>query len=586
MAKKAYQKSALKEGLLVNEIKHNSEDTIIVSKEIKRYKEGELEFYINKFENYKEKNRIRNCNFKDLRWTICQAEENGNITSRNIDFSFEIKSGVNEIIKAYTINLITNALGINHIAQEIKIISNIIYMTNFFDINGINELEEYVDSAMKDGRLVFKDTAMKFISFIRDRVDDCYCDYLIGLPNDVVRNVREIPDYTSILRFDYIIENYISARDDEFFRFHPIVLWWKICSKIPMRPSEFLILKKESFYELKGKYYIVVKRSKPHGFINRVLNIRKIQTYRINKEIYDLVMKVINHKFHDSSYLLSKNLYYHYNDSYTFIKNSIEGQGMNWGNLDKCLSDFYVDEINKKYNLKPLLKCKLNDYEELSKNDFFDNYIVSLQLGDARHLAIINLVLQGTNSYIVREMCGHRDINSHCHYVDHAKTYITSKILVLTEIRKMELKMTQNNAESQYSSTNKRNEKVVNYNSKRYKKVGDYYCKRYVNREELFPYFCLTDCEECNDKVKIIHENESILTESEIIKNKLEIERQFEIIAAYLKDAKFNSIIDSSMEKTFFESQKNVEEAANKLEYLISKEAELEARKFFDDIIE
>ena len=30
MVKKAYQKSALKEGLLVNEIKHNSEDTIIV----------------------------------------------------------------------------------------------------------------------------------------------------------------------------------------------------------------------------------------------------------------------------------------------------------------------------------------------------------------------------------------------------------------------------------------------------------------------------------------------------------------------------------------------------------------------------
>ena len=281
---------------------------------------------VNKCENYKGKNRIRNCNFKDLRWTICQVEENEKITSRNIDFSFEIKNGVNEIIKAYTINLMTNALGINHIAQEIKNINNIIYITNFFDINAINEFVEYVDSTMEDGRLKLKDTAMKFISFIRDKVDDCYCDYLVSLPNEVVRNVREIPDYTSILRFDYIIENYINTKDNEFFRFHPIVLWWKICSKIPIRPSEFLILKKESFYELKGKYYIIVKRSKPHGFINRALKIRKIQTYRINKEIYDLVMKVINHKFHDSIYLLSKNLYYHYNDNYTFIKNNIEGQ--------------------------------------------------------------------------------------------------------------------------------------------------------------------------------------------------------------------------------------------------------------------
>ncbi|MBD7913503.1 hypothetical protein, partial [Clostridium cibarium] len=544
-------------------------------------------YYINKFYQFKNENRIKNANYEDLEWIICEENDNGKIVNRNVYFPFQLRQEVNDILKSYTINLIKNAICINTVSAEIKVISNIIYNSNFFDKNMINEFEEYIDSLEVHSKVVAKDKAMKFISFIRSRVDDVYCDYLSTLPNDYSNKyVREVPDYTSILKFDYIVDKYIKESDDEkFYKYYPVFLWWKISSKIPLRPCEFMLLKKNSFYELSGKYYIVVRRLKPHGFVNRALKIRKTQEFRINKEIYELVQRVTNHKLHDSEFLLSKNLYANYYDKHTFNEGRIVNQPMTRGNLNKCLEDFYLDEIKAKFKLNLLNKKEAEKFQQISKKDFLSNYIVCLQLGDARHLAIINLVLQGTNSYLVREMCGHRDINSHAHYIDHAKTYITSKVLLLTELRKTELEVIAKNKQLNYIYRNRRNEKAVSYGLEKYKKVGEYYCRRYIGKDELFPFLCLTDCDECNDKVIKIQGRDLGLIENDINQNNLELERQIGILEIYIKDANIKNIIDKNKGKFFSESQQNVEEAANKLDYLIEQKANLEAEKFYNNII-
>lgn len=587
MLSKLTHKSALKSGLLVNKIEHKDDKSLIISKEIKLHNNEEINNYIKNFEQLKKEGRIENSDYKDSKWVICEINDYGRPQRRNVYFPFELKQEVNNILKAYTINLMINALSNNVIVQEIKVIKSIIYNSNFFDVNMINEFEEYIDSLEMSARVIAKDKAMKFISYIRNRVDDVYCDYLSTLPNDSNKYVREIPDYTSILKFDYFVDKYIKECTDEvFYKYHSIFLWWKISSKIPLRPCEFMLLKKDSFYELDGKYYIVVKRLKPHGFVNRALKIRKTQVFRINKEIYDLVKKVVDHKLHDSEYLLSKRLYSNYYDKYTYSEESLIHQPMTRANLNNCLKNFYFDEIYKKFNQNLLYKSEVNDYRQISKKDFDKEYIVRLQLGDARHFAIINLVLQGTNSYHIKEMCGHRDINSHAHYVDHAKTYITSKVLVLTDLRKMEIEMIRKNVQLNYEYTNKRNEKVISYDVKKYKKVGDYYCKRYIGKEELFPFLCLTECDECGDKVMKIHERDYNIVENDINETNLEIERQIGIIEAYIKDANIKNIIDKQTEKFFSEAQQNIEEASNKLDYLIGRKADLEAEKYCNNIIE
>ncbi|NFB89678.1 hypothetical protein EXN19_03630 [Clostridium butyricum] len=579
MNNKQQYKLALRGGLLVNQIANNSDSLVIVTKELKIYKEEELDYYKEKFNYFKKKGRIVNCVFNDLIWTLSETDGGGYKSNRNIKFSINFINK-NNIIKAYLINLLINLININTIVERVRVVSDIINISNFFDIDKFNEFEEYIESTFDNNKLNMKDYTMNFISFIRDNVDEEYCNYLVSLPNEYFSKTREIPDYTSILKFDFLLDKYLKNSDEkEFFRYYPIVLWWKICSKIPLRPCEFMILKKDCVYEKNRKYYIRIRRCKPHGFVNKALNIRKEQSFRINKEIYDLVMKVVSHKSHDCEFLLSKNLYNKYYTQYTYKEELVQGRVMRSYNLDKCLKDFYYYEINNK-NIQTVISKK--DVKESLSQQFYRDCMVSLQLGDARHLAIINLVLQGTNSYLIREMCGHRDINSHLHYIDHAKTYITSKVLVLTDIRKLEIKLANMYSNESFEYGNKRNNKVSNLLYNEYKKVGDIYCKRYVGREEMFPFLCLTDCDECNDKVETDFTGNN---DEEIKINKMEIERQFQIIEKYLKDAQFNSIIDSKNERVLFDSQKNIEESANKLNYLISKEAELEAKIFFGGII-
>lgn len=577
-------KSALKNGLLVNKIEYSDNKRLIISKEIKLYNDEDITNYIILFNNLKEEGKIENKNFEDVDWIICEEDEYKKLRRSRIKFSFESKRNINNILKAYTINLIINAISINVITQEIKIIKNIIFNSNFFNVDMINEFEEYIESLDDTKRVVTKDKAMKFISFIRDRVNNVYCDYLSSLPNDYNKYVREIPDYTSILKFDFFVDKYIKENNDElFYKYCSIFLWWKISSKIPLRVCEFMLLRKDSFYEKNGKFYIVVKRLKPHGFINKALKIRKIQTFRINKEIYELVKKVIDNEFHDSDYLLSKSLYNKYYDKYEIKEKNSESNVMTRANLYKCLEDFYYDEIYLKYNQYLLSKNDIKRNNKISKADFIKEGIVCLQLGDARHLAIINLVLQGTNAYLIKEMCGHRDINSHSHYIDHAKAYISSKVLVLTDFKKMEIELFKKNTNLTYK--NKRNEKISMYNVKDYKKVGDYYCKRYIGRENLFPFLCITDCEECNDKVLKLSNREVDIIDDEINKNNSDIENQIKIIELYM-GRNLNNLIDKKREKIFFESQQNLCEASCKLEYLISKKAELEAEKYYSNIIE
>ncbi|WP_459480597.1 hypothetical protein [Clostridium saccharoperbutylacetonicum] len=579
MSNKQQYKLALKEGILVNQISTRDESLVIVSKELKVYKEEELDYYKEKFKYFKKEGRITSCEFDDSMWTLSEIDEGGYKSNRNIKFYIKWKNK-NNIIKAYIINLLINSININSITENIQAVNAVINVSNFFDLDKFNEFEEYMDSTVDYLKIRYKDHAMSFISFFNQNVDKEYCDYLISLPNEYAIKAREIPDYTSILKFDYLLEKYIKNSDDrQFFRYYPIILWWKICSKIPMRPCEFMILKKDCVYEKRGKHYINIRRCKPHGFVNRSLKIRKEQSFRINKEIYDLVMKVVSNELHDCEFLLSKKLYNEYYTQYTYKEKMTLGRVMRKSNIDKCLKDFYYYEINNKDILTVISK---NDVSENLSLEFYKDCIVSMQLGDARHLAIINLVLQGTNSYIIREMCGHRDINSHFHYIDHAKTYITSKVLVLTEIRKLEIKLAQTYSNKSFKYGNKRNDKLSKILYNKYKKVGNIYCKRYVDREEMFPFLCLTDCDECIDKVQADFTGD---TDEEIRVNKMEIERQFQIIEKYLRDAQLNSIIDSKEEKVLFDSQKNIEESANRLNYLMSKEAELEAKKFFEGII-
>ncbi|MCQ2024929.1 hypothetical protein LJE34_05510, partial [Clostridium butyricum] len=68
----------------MNQIANNSDSLVIVTKELKIYKEEELDYYKEKFNYFKKKGRIVNCVFNDLIWTLSETDEGGYKSNRNI----------------------------------------------------------------------------------------------------------------------------------------------------------------------------------------------------------------------------------------------------------------------------------------------------------------------------------------------------------------------------------------------------------------------------------------------------------------------------------------------------------------------
>lgn len=83
-----------------------------------------------------------------------------------------------------------------------------------------------------------------------------------------------------------------------------------------------------------------------------------------------------------------------------------------------------VIEQEYHYNLVPLGKKQ-------DKND-----IEVIKMGDVRHLAIINLMMMGYNPLYIKELAGHRDLDTQMGYYNHIDTLASAKSHVLKDMIK------------------------------------------------------------------------------------------------------------------------------------------------------
>lgn len=570
--------------MFVNSIKEYENERVVVSRSLKTYDIEELDKYLNKFSYYKKIGEIESDSFEQNTWAILN-EDGGKINRRNIKFNFELKQNINVVMKCYLLNLLDNKLGISEIASRVKANSEMLYVSNYFNEENYEDYEEFILSKSENQILTYKDSNNEFISFLNCDIPIEYYNCLDGININVEKNTRVLPDYKSILYFDYVVNTILNERHNEFFcKFSPILLWWKITSVIPIRPIEFLRLKKECFFEEDGKYYLKIKRRKPNSFVERALNNTKVQKFRVSEELYNLAKEYISNPSHISEYFICKN---HYNTYQKDKSRKLESSKTAFPNYDlsSLLVLFYNEAINDILDVGNISKNEVEKKDSRFINSYVSDKIVRLQLGDSRHLAIINLILQGTNSFLIKEMAGHRDINSHLHYSKHAQEYISSKIIVMTDILKLELKAIENNKKIKLSVGNKRYNKSVLNNSSNMMKIGKYFCKAYIGKEEMFPYFCKERCEDCNYGILDVNMASLDQIDNEIVTCKTEIERCFEILSKYIDPVDIKSILDKKREKYFFDSQQNISEISNKINNLIFRQANLNAYKFHKQII-
>jgi len=344
-------------------------------------------------------------------------DENGKTSTVNINIISFRKE-----IKRYGIIMLRFSTSIpSTIARELRAIIWALKETDFLSDEGFDNLQikinEYSSHQIRKLRYL-----ERFIDFVGEEKYSNYIEILEKLDsNETARLIRDIPDYESLLRYDFYIEDFYKKDLLNYKKkYFPIILWWKLSSIIPMRPVEIAELPYNCISESDGKYYITITRYKDTRSIvddsrtnknikkNYSENRRK-QVLRITEEIYKL-FKEYNHLIKKPKRNYFFDLVFHRNNRRS--------------SLAYLLKEFN-DEIIKGY-----YKCKTINVKQKKNNKI---EIKLPRLGDTRHVAFCGMMLQGFNPLTIMEIGGHTTIDSQLHYTSHMETFAESSINQLSE---------------------------------------------------------------------------------------------------------------------------------------------------------
>ncbi|ENY99820.1 hypothetical protein HMPREF1092_02956 [Clostridium thermobutyricum] len=410
------------------------------------------------FEELKEKGFIEG-EFTGSLWKIKQNND-GISRGRNLRW----RKGETNDMKSFILEVCKNKIGVEQIAEYFNRIEKAIDESDFFE--NFEKFKSYYQNSDLNEKWKYKIFLGAYLRYLNNKDHSKYRELLEVRLRVPIKRVREIPDFKSILFFEYVFKQFLEKASYEArMEYFPLILWWQVTSVIPTRTSELIDIKKEYFYKKNGDFYLKIPTKKEFSYIKKIKKTLKLREFKITNNIGILIEEYLNNKNYKGNYLISKDI----NNKYGKFK-------------------IYTERFET-YQLRKMLE---NFYENVVFRELKEEYkIKKMKLGDTRHLAIMNLILQEVDPYIVKEMCGHRDINAHLHYINHAKTYAESKILVLTDM----------------FSIQKKNILGVEVENKRLKKmelmktgifkIGDYYCTRYGDNIKRFPEWCISECEEC-----------------------------------------------------------------------------------------
>lgn len=251
---------------------------------------------------------------------------------------------------------------------------------------------------------------------------DAYQDFQSGSQKGF--NQRELADFTSYLEFDDILKNYWQSTlpDDERFFYYPLYLWWTLTAVIPLRPREFLLtprncLEKDS----DGGYHLKLRRNLLKGGNNGVLAYTIDDAYGIQsvpipdylgKEIEKYIQATDKFECTDLNTLFVTDPHY---KKWGQRKHS-DSRFLTYTNMSTILQYFFSDIVHDKYGYTVIYNNEAVDHEKKE--------IAFIHLGDARHLAFINLMQEGATPVAAMLLGGHTNIEMASHYYSNVTSFL------------------------------------------------------------------------------------------------------------------------------------------------------------------
>ena len=256
--------------------------------------------------------------------------------------------------------------------------------------------------------------------------------------SSIADNRRELADFQSVFLLDKVFEEFWvnSSSEKEKMLYFPLYIWWRLTNILPLRIKEFLVTPYECINrDDDGNYTITVRRSNLKGFKGKKVkhDINKdfrFSTYPIPGGIAKLILdykdKSSNFRSESEQELLfSSKMFiemalgdknytkkFHLENTDIFTKSSLI-----------CMLDrFYIEIIQNRNGIKikdatqvRSHRLKREKVEDTSTPLGYKEMNI-IRLGDTRHFAMINMVLNDVSPILVKDFAGHMDINTSNHY--------------------------------------------------------------------------------------------------------------------------------------------------------------------------
>lgn len=253
---------------------------------------------------------------------------------------------------------------------------------------------------------------------------------VVGVKNKNASKARALPPFGSYYIFDELIERFWRSdiSYEQRMTYAPLYLFWRIANVIPTRPTEFIGTPWECTLRNKSHLYLMLRKCKIKGSGYKVTNVYHIdypvKDFETIQEIFDLMNwyqeENKNHVFvnnKDDIRLFSTYWY----DKHFGTKSDEE---FTTSTLKKLLDRFYIEIIQNEYGYQ-LLDQDFNQFSKSTNNEkkrdsrqpnVFRKEIGSWNLGDLRHLAIINMIKRGVDPVYIAHFAGQDELETQYHY--------------------------------------------------------------------------------------------------------------------------------------------------------------------------
>ena len=250
---------------------------------------------------------------------------------------------------------------------------------------------------------------------LRDRV----CMRAYCRTEQTAKSPRGLVEYISYFRFSHYLNLFwTQATPNEKLLYFPIFLWWCLTSILPLRVTEFILTPRQCIVKRENAWMIRVRRTKLKGknaqAKHTIADDYEILEYPIRDDLASEINVYIDatedEYASDIDSIFSKRTQLRL----TNLPFSNNNTNYTTNNLYQLLNRFYTDIMQLRYSLN-LVEPDVQP----GKNE-----INRIRLGDARHVAIINLMVSGSSLVACRELSGHLDVYSAQNYYSNVRAFL------------------------------------------------------------------------------------------------------------------------------------------------------------------